>query len=360
MQELKILNVCFIFHLLLFISSCNGQNQLKQNNPPTEKNKLEASSKTTSYEKHDKVTCSILDKAGNLWFGTSNEGVYRYDGKSFVNFTEHDGLSSNYINCIVEDTEGMLWFGSNDGLSKYDGKSFTEVPVPWDDEKNIGTDWWNSNIVQCMLQDRNGDLWLGTGGHGVYRYDGKNFTNFSFTNDMPQSDGLHHNYIQSMIEDNAGNIWFTSMTHGGISRYDGEKFTHFSSKDGLLDDMVHSSFQDKSGKLWFGSIQTKHKGLYYLEGDSFSGYGKEDGLCDNFVTGFFEDKHGKFWIRTGSTLCIFDGKNFSPFLTEEGKELKGISFIIEDKKQNIWLGGQYGHIWKYDGKTLSDFTNKSH
>jgi ligand-binding sensor domain-containing protein len=160
-----------------------------------------------------------------------------------------------------------------------------------------------------MLQDKIGDLWIGTCGAGAYRYDGKTFTNFSFDNDMLQSDGLHHNVIQSMIEDKAGNIWFTSLTHGGVSRYDGINFTHFSSDDGLKDDMVYSSFQDKAGNLWFGSIQTKYEGLYRYDGKSFTSFGKEDGLCDNFVTGFFEDRAGKLWIRTGSVLCLYDGEN---------------------------------------------------
>jgi ligand-binding sensor domain-containing protein len=28
------------------------------------------------------------DKDGNLWFGTRGMGLIRYDGKSFVNFSE--------------------------------------------------------------------------------------------------------------------------------------------------------------------------------------------------------------------------------------------------------------------------------
>ena len=313
----------------------------------------------TSYGEHDKVTSGILDKKGNLWFGTSNEGVFRYDGKSFVNFAEQDGLSSNYVNCIVEDREGTIWFGTKNGLSKYDGKHFSHVTIPMDDDIDRGEgSWWNANEIQSMLEDSIGNLWIGTCGYGAYRFDGKDFTNFSFSNDMKQSDSLHHNFIQSMIEDSNGNIWFTSLTHGGVSRYDGKEFTHFSTSDGLMDDMVYSSFQDRDGNLWFGSIQTKHEGLYRYDGKSFTGFGKEDGLCDNFVTGFFEDRKNKLWIRTGSILCIYDGETFAPFITEKGEKLKNIGFVVEDKDHNIWLGGKYGHIWKYDGKVLIDYTHK--
>jgi hypothetical protein len=43
------------------------------------------------------VQCSLQDKAGNLWFGTSENGLYKYDGKSFSQFLVTDGLNSNSI-----------------------------------------------------------------------------------------------------------------------------------------------------------------------------------------------------------------------------------------------------------------------
>jgi ligand-binding sensor domain-containing protein len=347
----------FYLLLLIFSASCNFQNQTPQNNSTEEK--VEENRAIIKYGEHDKVTSGALDNAGNLWFGTSNEGVYRYDGKSFVHFTEKDGLSNKAVNCIVADSDGNLWFGTRDGLCKYDGKTFTQIRIPAEEENSFGGEkWWNANIIQCLLQDRKGDLWIGTGGCGAYRYDGKTFTNLSFTNDSKQADSLHHNFIQSMLEDSDGNLWFTSLTHGSVSRYDGKSTTHFSSSDGLKDDMVFSSFQDKAGNLWFGSIQTTFAGLYRYDGKSFTSFGKEDGLCDNFVTGFFEDKKGELWIRTGSVLCLYDGKTFAPFKTKDGQGLNGISFITEDRNGNIWLGGTYGQLWKYDGETLSDFSQK--
>ncbi len=32
--------------------------------------------------------------------------------------------------------------------------------------------------------------------------------------------------------------------------------------------------------------------------------------------------------------------------------------ITEDAKGNIWFGGRYGLLWKYDGNILSDYTYK--
>jgi len=46
------------------------------------------------------VHCGLQDKTGNLWFGTTGDGVYRFDGKLFTNFTMKDGLDTNQIQCI--------------------------------------------------------------------------------------------------------------------------------------------------------------------------------------------------------------------------------------------------------------------
>ncbi|MEP7317945.1 MAG: two-component regulator propeller domain-containing protein, partial [Panacibacter sp.] len=65
----------------------------------------------------------IEDKKGNLWFG--GDGFSRYDGKSFTCFTIKDGLMNNGIWAILDDKTGNLWVGTrNTGLYRYDGKSF--------------------------------------------------------------------------------------------------------------------------------------------------------------------------------------------------------------------------------------------
>ncbi|WP_373548732.1 two-component regulator propeller domain-containing protein [Haliscomenobacter sp.] len=73
------------------------------------------------------VQCAIQDKAGNLWFGTSDNGLYKYDGKTFTQFLEADGLNSNNISCLLEDKTGNIWVGTRQtGLYLFDGKKFID------------------------------------------------------------------------------------------------------------------------------------------------------------------------------------------------------------------------------------------
>src|SRR5436190_21721398 len=80
--------------------------------------------KTQGSQKGDNVHCSLQDNAGNLWFGTTGEGVYKYDGKSFSQFTTTNGLNSNKVYCILEDKDGKIWIGTEAGVCLYDGKVF--------------------------------------------------------------------------------------------------------------------------------------------------------------------------------------------------------------------------------------------
>ena len=76
------------------------------------------------------VQCGLQDKAGNLWFGTSENGLYKYDGKSFSQFLVNDGLNSNIISCLLEDIDGKIWIGTDAGRCLYDGKTFAKIQIP--------------------------------------------------------------------------------------------------------------------------------------------------------------------------------------------------------------------------------------
>jgi ligand-binding sensor domain-containing protein len=68
------------------------------------------------------VTRIIEDKKGNLWFGAS-DGLRRYDGKTFTYF--RDGLINPWIWEILEDKNGNIWVGTREnGLYFFDGKTF--------------------------------------------------------------------------------------------------------------------------------------------------------------------------------------------------------------------------------------------
>jgi signal transduction histidine kinase/ligand-binding sensor domain-containing protein len=62
----------------------------------------------------------LISSTGEVWAGTLN-GLYRYDpsnGKSRM-YTHRDGLASNSISCVLEDTHGDLWMSTTEGISRF-------------------------------------------------------------------------------------------------------------------------------------------------------------------------------------------------------------------------------------------------
>lgn len=86
-------------------------------------------------EKEGVGTAMLEDKAGNIWFcgeeklGTveSVGGIWQYDGKRYKNFASVDGLGNYFVWSIIEDKDGNIWIGTrNTGLCRYNGKTFTD------------------------------------------------------------------------------------------------------------------------------------------------------------------------------------------------------------------------------------------
>lgn len=349
-------NTFSFFILTVILSSCNNQTNsaVNQTSAPNNQNK------EINFDKG--IYCGLLDSDDVLWFGSNGGGIYRYDGASFTNLSEVDGLCNNQVYSIIEDKKGHLWLGTANGLCKYDGKTFTHIPIPFSDTSSIWLDkvypLINPNAVHSLIQDTQGDFWIGTGGGGAYRYDGVNFTSFLTDIGRKQEDSLYHNWIPSIAEDDAGNIWFASMTHGGVSQFDGKKLTHFMPKDGLTDDMIRTIFKDKSGKLWFGYNGNRNSGLTCYDGKSFVNFYEKDGLCNTRIRRIYEDKKGNIWLGADlGNLCIYDGKTFKEFKSKDGKPVTNVLFILEDGKGNIWFGGKNG-LSKFDGNTLIKMTNR--
>ena len=352
---LKSIKITFIIPVLLMVVSCNGQSQAKSQ--ISADSDRETKVNPYIYDSGDVTTKGLMDKQGNMWFTTLKEGVFKYDGVSFTNYTVEDGLCANQVWTILEDKNGLLWFGTENGLCSFDGKRFNNIALPKPDKSSVQFPWKIHGIIS-MIQDKQGIFWIGTTGNGAFRYDGKEFTSFLKNEGRIHPDnGLYNNCINSILEDTLGNIWFSSFTHGGISKFDGKTMTHFGLENGLEDDMIAFSYMDKSGQLWFG---TRDGGMSYFNGIDFTTIIENDHLCKNNMATMFEDSRGNFWVGSYARggICLFNGDSFALFDVENNEKLKDIRFITEDKENNIWFGGRYGLLWRYDGKELKDFTQK--
>ena len=329
---------------------CNGQLKTSTNGQP----KL---IKTQGSQPSDNVHCSLQDKAGNFWFGTTGEGVYKYDGKSFSQFTATDGLNSNSVYCVLEDKDGKIWIGTVAGVCLYNGKSFTTVPIPL--RKNMPPNQYhNTHDVFSIMQDKSGKLWFATI-DGVYIYDGKTFTSF-IVNEGGSGFKSSNNNVEYILEDKAGNIWFGGRANEGVFRYDGKSLTNLKLNENKDSNWAWPVLQDKNGNIWFSNWS----GVYRYDGKSFI---KNDGLANGPVTRIIEDKKGNLWFGGGGRgICRYDpstsfrtgGKSYTCFTTKDGLINNDVWSILEDKTGNLWVGTRNTGLYRYDGKTFTSFSEK--
>jgi ligand-binding sensor domain-containing protein/signal transduction histidine kinase len=298
----------------------------------------------TNYTEKEGLTSNVIntiieDKQGNLWIG-SDGGITKFDGESFTHFTEKDGLSSNFINVIQQDSKGNIWFGSAAGISKYNGSSIIHYSV----KEGLPT-----NQIHSIQEDKFGNIWLGTY-FGAIKFDGYTFTYFE------QKDGLVNDIVLSVAEDSRGNIWFGSDS-GGVSKYDGKTITRYTQKDGFSDYGVLSILEDNSGNIWFGTILG---GAIKYDGKRFKHFTEREGLTNSRVRRMIEDKNGNIWFATdGGGINKISNKNFNYLIPNELFENSKIRPIVKDKSGNIWLGTEQGGIGQFDGKYFSYYTNKA-
>ena len=67
----------------------------------------------------------------------------------FRNYQVNDGVSSNTITCIMQDSKGFMWFGTRNGLNRFDGTSFKIFRNDVNDPQSIG-----SNSILCLYEDK--------------------------------------------------------------------------------------------------------------------------------------------------------------------------------------------------------------
>lgn len=354
-----------ILFIALFNSSCNSQveSKLEIDKESDKRNAEKVVAKKVEpykYDSGDVVHRGYLDKSGNMWFATSKEGVFKYDGKTFKNLTVKDGLCSNVVNAVMEDRNGIMWFGTAKGLCSYDGENFINIPLPQEDVQSVspetGLPSRKTETVLSLIQASNGDFWVGSDASGAYRYDGKTFTSFlKFKGRIQPDDDVYNNCILSIIEDKKGKIWIGSFTHGGLSEIDGNTIIHHALKDGNGDGMICTSYMDSKGNLWFG---TRNGGIYKYNGKTFKNIADTNTGEQIAMASVLEDSNGTIWVASFARKGVYkyDGESFVQLDIEGSEKLNDVKFVTEDKDGNIWFGGRYGLLWRYDGEVLTDFT----
>ncbi len=176
------------------------------------------------------VTALLIDRQGNLWVGTSNQGIYRIRGTDVDHFGSADGLSGDNVTCFLEDREGNLWVTTSKGIDMLRGLRVSSI------SKREGL---SPDGVESVLAARDGTVWIGSDHLQVLRLDGG----------VSKSEkGLPGNQVTSLLEDHAGRLWMGS--DNSLWVYISGKFIPIKRKDGSAFGMVMGLTEDSDHNVW--------------------------------------------------------------------------------------------------------------
>ena len=107
------------------------------------------------------VYCRYIIFAILLFFSCQ---AWSNTGTAISHLGIQQGLSNNSVQCIYQDHNGLMWFGTYDGLNSYDGYGFRVFRNTINDTGSIP-----HNYIYTIHEDKNNNLWVGTG-QGVAIY----------------------------------------------------------------------------------------------------------------------------------------------------------------------------------------------
>lgn len=171
------------------------------------------------------------DRGGNMWFGTSSLGLYRFDGKKVSwmyerHLTETPGGGAFGIRSIAEDKDGYFWIcNTNYKYRILPGR--TEAagvnPVNYQRETGIEHKGNEAPYFLSIATDNNGDLWMATYDDGVWRNNGETLIHY------PVKDGERDILLSSIYKDNQGELWLGTQEDGAY-QFNGKVFEKFAIK----------------------------------------------------------------------------------------------------------------------------------
>lgn len=310
----------------------------------------------------------FIDAEGDVWVyvpGKKNP-VYWYKLKEKVwvvldTYSKRFQLNNDIVNGIVQDDQGKIWIATDHGGINVVDKSKESIHYISNDFsiKEISP----SNAIKSLLKDPSGTIWMGTFKSGINSYNQTKSSFPHFRHNPKNSTSLPFDDVNCFAEDQVGNLWIG--TNGrGLLYFDRVKqtFTTYlqgNKGNGLSSNIISSLYVDRDNKLWIG---TYFGGLNCYDGKQFIQYRHHSkiphSLSDDSVWEIFEDRAGRLWIGTlNNGMQLLDRKTnkFIDYRYDHPFNYS-VNAIIEDRKENLWVGGSAGiEFYDKNRKLLQHF-----
>jgi len=311
------------------------------------------------------VTALFQDKKGRIWVGTQYGSLDVYDPR-FENFHRvwiGDSIKGPFSDAaIAEDNEGNLWFGtSGDGLveisfaDNHGSAKSAQGDIPfkyyvskWD---TSNTKAFPNNVVSALLCDRSGTLWAGVGGELLSFDPCSNKREVKEYNFLPPPDKINAE-ILSLYQDSMGDIW--AGTNAGLYKLDKRRnlfVSYFEDSRSNHQQLggIRTICEDTRGRLWLGTFSS----IFLLDLKD-----NQHQLLLNQQSGAIcikRDKSGAIWIGTGGYgLYVYTPNviHFESFTEKSGVGWpnESVRSILVDSEGRLWIASYGGFYMMNRGR----------
>lgn len=314
----------------------------------------------TVYESESPFFCATeLEK--EIWFGTANGLIWRYDKKRETFQPLYTGLTSDVISINVISTEKIAIVSSLSGFiiyNAYDGSMevYNHQTLP---EMN------SCQIFTCYV-DGSRNLWIETDQLGVGKFNPytRQYRHFRPYIESAETSVFPPNFF--IFEDRKDRLW-VHPRGGGFSLYDRLEdqlvpfYNEPFSSSWMFSNMMHAAYSDRQGNLWMCTRSHGLEKVIFFDDTQFRSillnHNIHSTIC-NDVRPIFEDSNHYIWVGTkdGNIHVYSSGMKEIGILNDrgeigEGNPIKGIAYCItEDSKKNIWIGTKGEGVYKLTPK----------
>ncbi len=264
--------------------------------------------------------------------------------ETFESISSKEGLSSEYITVIFQDSKGYMWIGTSDGLNRYDGENIKVYNRNINDDNSL-----SSTYITALAEDENGNIWIGTdAGLDVLIRETDTILR---TKEKALNKSYKENYkVTSLLNSSYDNNIMWIGTENGLikSNIKNQKLNKFYSSEGDINSLTHSSItsleESDNNMLWIGT----RSGLNVLDINSDVVYKKdivnEDKL---FIYDIEKNNLGDMWFTTKEGVLYYkhDIDKINNFeIKLDDLIINNINDIMSDSEGNIWISSSNGII----------------
>ncbi|MBP5283310.1 MAG: hypothetical protein J6Y93_01415, partial [Treponema sp.] len=280
------------------------------------------------------ITSILQDQKGYIYIGTY-DGLVRFDGVEFVNFTRTFDPKYDFstVRSIFEDSKGNLWAGHNDeGVSCImpDGQIV----------KYTVSGGLPHNSIRAVCEDHEGNIWLGTASGLCYLTPSHEVIVPEGLTEL----GMETIQVSKLYCDTAGRIWISTANANELFIYSNKKIERFTGIKKIKNPSVNEVTQDKTGAFWFGIAPHYAVRIKDTEETLFDiGHDHQTGTVVNSI---IQDRNGDYWFAGDSGLTIIHNGMYAYYDKRNGIADDYINQILQDREGNIWLAYNRGGIEK--------------